>query len=59
LWCGSGSHLAADNENYGEKHSRESSEHDRVDAWPSSMLMDMAGHKVGGTSAGKTAITKE
>lgn len=32
---------------------------ERVDAWPSSTLMDMAGHKVGGTSAGKTAITKE
>jgi hypothetical protein len=32
---------------------------ERVDAWPSSTLMDMAGHDVGGTSAGKTAITKE
>jgi hypothetical protein len=32
---------------------------ERVDAWPSSTLMDMAGHEVGGMSAGKTAITKE
>jgi prolyl-tRNA editing enzyme YbaK/EbsC (Cys-tRNA(Pro) deacylase) len=32
---------------------------ERVDAWPRSTLMDMTGHEVGGTSAGKTAITKE